>query len=501
MNQALPFPSRSQPAPVLSAGSIALSLVFCCATFGGCDWEQNPPPAPRVNQVIPPLVIVATGDTDGRLTATSCGVARPGGVASRAALLESLPAGSNPIVLEAGGAASGDLAADRVTWEYLLRAEQSLGTSAHNLGREELMLPPDRLAELAKKTQIPWVSSNTKTAANRSSECYLTEPLRVVERGSAKVVILGVVSPRAATDIVKIEAPERALQTVLADYGWQKKRPAALIILADLDADEIGPLRGSLPPQALIINRGALPKDLANPFDKNSQRVAVTNVTAAGEGAVVAELDLNTLSPNDEVARWKVATHPLTARGENPEFTPLLAAYQRELAHGEFTAHDSVWATRRGMATPPLKPNQAARTGALAFAGSQHCRACHTMTSMHCDSSPHAAAWQALVDRGQQHEARCQRCHTTGFNSGDQPGLAQGFVSARLTPQHRAVNCEACHGPSAAHTLEPMIPTPWVAKESCAQCHNAEHSPGFATEPAWQRIQHPPQPAADEPSF
>lgn len=489
MNLTQQQPTRSQPAPILSAGSIALSLLVCCAaTMTGCGWEQVPAPAPRANPMLPTLVIVATGDTGGRLTATNCGVARPGGVDRRAALLEALPAGSNPIVLEAGGAASGDLPADRVTWEYLLRAEQALGTAAHNLGREELALAPELLAKLAIETQIPWVSSNTKTAAQnksgaqKSGECYLSEPLRVVERGTATVVILGVVSPRAATAQVLVEEPASAIRTVLADYGWQQKRPAALIVLADLDADEIAPLRESLPPQTLLINRGKIAPEGDTPASHKSRRVALAQVPAAGEGAVVAEFDLNAVSPNDELAAWTVATPLLDGRGQNPEFTPLLAAYQRELAQGDFTAHDSTWA---------------ARTGALAFAGSQHCRACHTTIAMQCDSAPHTAAWQALVDRGQQHEARCQRCHTTGFNSGDQPGLAVGFVSARQTPQFTSVHCEACHGPSAAHTLEPMIPTPWVAKQSCTQCHDAEHSPGFETEAAWLRIHHPPPAAAD----
>jgi hypothetical protein len=462
------------------------------------------------------LVIVATGDTGGRLTATNCGVARPGGVARRAALLEALPPGSNPIVLEAGGAAAGNLRADRVMWEYLLRAEQALGTAAHNLGREELALTPELLEKLAKETQVPWVSSNAKTAAPQkmgeqelaeqkpegpksaespSSERYLCEPLRVVERGTATVVILGVVSPRAATSEVLIEEPAKAVRTVLADYGWLEKRPAAIVVLADLDADEIGPLRESLPPQTLLINRGMI-AEKDNKAPPTARLVAVTSVPAAGEGAVVAELDLNALSPNDEFAQWTVST-PLLNGQPSPEFTPLLAAYQRELAQGEFTAHDSTWAARRGQMIAPLKPTPAARSGVLAYAGSQHCRACHTTISMHCDTAPHMAAWQALVDRGQQHEARCQRCHTTGFNSGDQPGLARGFVSARQTPQFTAVSCEACHGPSAAHVLEPMTPTPWVAKQSCAQCHDAEHSPGFEVDAAWLRIHHPPQPGAE----
>jgi hypothetical protein len=329
----------------------------------------------------------------------------------------------------------------------------------------------------------------------KANDCYLTEPLRVVERGSATVVILGVVSPRVTREGIVIEEPAQAVRTVLADYGWQQKRPSAIVVLADLDADEIEPLATSLPPQTLLINRGAI----ANAEKRMPRRVSITRTPAAGEGAVVAELNLNAVSANDEPSQWTVTTPLLNAAGQHPEFTPLLAAYQRELAQGDFTAHDSTWAARRGLMPAPLKELMAARTGALAFAGSQHCRACHTTIAMQCDSAAHATAWQALVDRGQQNEARCQRCHTTGFNSGDQPGLARGFISTRQTPQFTSVSCEACHGPSAAHALEPMIPTPWVAKQSCTQCHDAEHSPGFEVNAAWQRIHHPPLPGGDTP--
>ena len=52
--------------------------------------------------------------------------------------------------------------------------------------------------------------------------------------------------------------------------------------------------------------------------------------------------------------------------------------------------------------------------------------------------------------RGKTHDSECLACHTTGY------GEPSGFESIETTPDLVGVQCEACHGPGEAHSLNPQ---------------------------------------------
>ncbi len=76
--------------------------------------------------------------------------------------------------------------------------------------------------------------------------------------------------------------------------------------------------------------------------------------------------------------------------------------------------------------------------------------------------------------REKEYDESCVGCHVTGFR---QPG---GSVTANHNNLAN-VQCEACHGPGAAHieeeTRAQIVRAP--GPSLCLQCHPPEHSPLF----------------------
>gem|GEM_PF-529179 len=373
------------------------------------------------------------------------------------------------LLVEAGGAASGSLPYDLTALEFILRGEAALGTAAHNLARDEAALPVAVIRDLAARTNIPWVSSNLRLPTGE----YLCEPLRVVERGGRRAVILGVLSPDWVLPGLKADDPAAAIRTVLEQYGWQDRRPDALVVLADLQLHEARALAAALPPDALLILRdpGKPSPDSADVLT-DIPGCATVRVCAQGSGLVQATRGAKTNA-------WECQTLLLDERYSADEWQAAHAVnFQRELAQRDFSAGESRFGAVAAEDAAFTQPNP------RHYAGSQSCRACHQAEALAWAMSPHARAWQMLVDRGQQFDSRCQSCHTTGF------GRPAGFAGARSGTELTAVHCEACHGPAQLHAVDPRVPTPHVAKESCVQCHNAEANPGFQYDPAWLRIMH-----------
>ena len=137
------------------------------------------------------------------------------------------------------------------------------------------------------------------------------------------------------------------------------------------------------------------------------------------------------------------------------------------------------------------------------FVGSETCKECHRKTTRSWGKTKMALAFEILKP-GERKEAKlkfkldpqkdytqeekCLPCHTTGYGK---PG---GFVSAKETPLHLGVGCEACHGPGSLYNpimeirgriykLDELIEVGLIpqAMTTCRDCHNTD-SPTFTKE-------------------
>jgi len=126
----------------------------------------------------------------------------------------------------------------------------------------------------------------------------------------------------------------------------------------------------------------------------------------------------------------------------------------------------------------PLYSAQGGEPEKLKFVGDAKCKMCHNMASSgkywdDWSQSKHAKAF-SLLKGDEQKDAKCLKCHTTGFG---EPG---GFTDLEKTPKMVNVQCEMCHGPgekhAVAHKKENPIPHSWKPEEkTCVKCHNKDN--------------------------
>ena len=145
----------------------------------------------------------------------------------------------------------------------------------------------------------------------------------------------------------------------------------------------------------------------------------------------------------------------------------------------------------------------AAPAATHAYVGSKACKTCH-MGDKNGKiwetwlASKHANALSVLDSaKGERADAKCLKCHTTGF--GTDTGFKTGAdADAQVLA---AVGCEACHGAGADYKSMKTMKDKTAAlaagmvvpnEETCKKCHNAE-SPtfkGFDFAEMYKKIEH-----------
>ncbi len=148
------------------------------------------------------------------------------------------------------------------------------------------------------------------------------------------------------------------------------------------------------------------------------------------------------------------------------------------------------------------------------YVGSEKCAKCHKSAFKIWAKTPHAQAYQTLVDAKRpslrQYDPECIVCHTVGF------GYQTGFTTADKTPLLLNVGCESCHGPGSEHVKNKDaqvwhgLMNPWKAPANetpaakdkrllrvdlfCQKCHDIDNDVtwahgGFGKK--WPKIAHP----------
>ena len=124
----------------------------------------------------------------------------------------------------------------------------------------------------------------------------------------------------------------------------------------------------------------------------------------------------------------------------------------------------------------PLFADQALEKRNTEYISANTCQSCHEQEYLQWSATRHAFAYQTLLKKERYFDPSCVSCHTTGF------GYTTGFQIGDQHSTLKGVQCETCHGPGKQHAGNPKKSNIRSGKDTslCLQCHDAEHSPGFA---------------------
>ena len=126
--------------------------------------------------------------------------------------------------------------------------------------------------------------------------------------------------------------------------------------------------------------------------------------------------------------------------------------------------------------TPLFADQHLERDQQNGYVSAMACQQCHEQEYLQWSATRHAFAYQTLMKKERYFDAGCVSCHTTGF------GYPTGFHIADSDARLEGVQCETCHGPGKRHVGNPKESNIRSGADTslCLQCHDPEHSPGFA---------------------
>ena len=369
-----------------------------------------------------------------------------------------------------------------------------------------------------------------RLAANLTSAPVI-EPSRMVEVGSIKIGILGVVDPDLARgvglvatepvpatqlEVKRLRAAGAEVVILLAPVGRQLARNLARMVGADIvvvgknvgdgmaKAERVGDAFLVAPAAELqrvgrleIVLRG---KERRSPLDS-----LVDAGGAAQAKARLAELDHDIARIEADLARWRKDT------STDPAFVEAKIRQRDELKAERARLGDGKWrppatgsyltntlvpiqrtlprdralsaSMRRldraiGEANlrvaeppPPAGPERAY------YVGGEKCVSCHKAAARFWQTTVHAHAWKTLVDVGKEAHDDCVSCHVTGYGE-------VGGSSLVYTHGLENIQCEVCHGPGSIHIDNRGKETPFAGRTKtsesvCLHCHNEKHSDTF----------------------
>lgn len=459
----------------------------------------------------------------GQLEPCGCNSDPMGDLARTVALVEKARAGGTPVLFFDGGSTlyehekmeEAQLAHEKLKAGTLLELMRTkLQVSALGVGPFDL---PGGAAEVKPARQAVNLPAGNRVPV---------EPPKVLDAGTVKVGVFGLVSAEGAGDPVaaagtavadlrgkgaqvvvalahmkREEAVKAARKMKGVDFvlvGQKAPEPGQVSDVALQAGDawvfqpgnrgqvisriEIGVRGGGVPftdaggePRVAVVE-----KRLAHARDALARAEKDTSADAAfvkEKKAEVAEIEM-------ELASWKAKPLQLPAHGS--WFTLEQVRIRKQLAcDAEAVAAKRAFDRASGeanvAAVKAKGPPPAPAKGEAGYVGMEECSMCHQAAVEFWKTTVHAKAWKTLVDLGKDRSFDCVSCHVTGW---EKPGGSNLAFNETL----RDVQCENCHGPGSLHVAangkekkSSMVRAPAV--EVCVKCHQPEHSDTFDFEP------------------
>ncbi len=446
------------------------------------DWPQ------------PALAVVISGRQDGYLEPCGCaGLDRmKGGMSRRHALFRELrdERGWPTVGLDVGGIARGYGKQAELKFHLMVDAMRTAGYDAVTFGPEDLRLPT---AELLAVAAGPGDGSSMFLSANVGLFGFgtgLTATHRILEQAGVKLAVTGVLGAEYQKEVHNPEIELADAEAALAKLVPNLEAADFQVLLAHATVAETEALARRFPVFDIAVTAGGAAEPPVQARKIEGTDTLLIEVGEKGMDAIV--LGLYGDPPNT----WRYQRVPLDARfPQSPEMQMLLTAYQHQLESLGFS----------GLGIRAVPHPLRATHGELI--GSQRCEVCHEPAYRQWRRTPHARAYQSLVeaDPPRQFDPECISCHVVGWHPTEYFPYEGGYTSIDETPHLTGVGCESCHGPGGNHlqaemhgTAEEqerhrklMVITRQESRDGqCATCHDLDNSPDFDFDLYWPGVEH-----------
>jgi 2',3'-cyclic-nucleotide 2'-phosphodiesterase (5'-nucleotidase family) len=303
-------------------------------------------------------------------------------------------------------------------------------------------------------------------------------PYRVIEREGVRFGVIAILSPALKSEKALSEAGDvealtyvvKAPRPILADLiPAVRKKSDFVVLLAHMSKTELGETIAGLERiDMVILGHSAKPQVTAEPTPVEDTPVYMASHQGQYLGRAVFTFGKDkrvTGSVNEiRLLDSTVKDDPETIRLVK-EFEEENRKLQKELFVKEQLQTES--------------------GGPETYLGLGNCQRCHSSEFEAYTTTRHAAAYATLSAVFMQRDSGCIPCHSTGY--GELGGFG-GIRSRGARLDLVDVQCEACHGPGAAHSRDGAYLK--TARESCVGCHTAEQDPEFDFKKAWEQIAH-----------
>ena len=338
-----------------------------------------------------------------------------------------------------------------------------MGVDAVNVADSDLGNSPDRLLGLGGQTPFPLLSANIAGSDGGRPPFQASV---TIAAGNYTVGVVGLAGEGGRSWVTADGRQLRTTDPVAAARPLVERLAAEadlVVLLAHVEQRRIDALIAELPGVDIVLGADGFS---STPTERRVGDAAVAFGGRQGKQLGVIEVSL------DEQHQIASLSHRLvTMSVDLPEAEEIVAIVGR--ANARMQADDD-----------EAKADRLAAINAD-YVGYASCRGCHSEAHEVWRRSAHYDAFSPLISAQRVADGACLACHTTGYGDG-------GFIDLELTPRMVAVQCEACHGPGAAHTREPSAPGTLrpAGREACIRCHDAGNSPNFDFEAYWAPIAH-----------
>jgi cytochrome c554/c'-like protein len=442
------------------AGVFTLLVFFATA----CGKNSSPP--------FLDLPIYFTCDTHGRLEPCGCFVGQFGGLTRLKTVLDAeAPAGA--LRVDVGDAAAGREDYDLIEYGYMLRAFAAMNYDVLNIGAREAQFSAAQLRDLKANSPTPIISANL---LDKNSRQPIFDSYRIVQRGGFRVAIIGVLDPRAEENPGAGLAVGEMESAVERSLGELRGKADLIVLLAFADEAALGRLAQEFY-ECKVILGGKVSQPAQELGHQN--RSVIYFVTNESRALGILRLRLARSGALEVTGNEIRLLHDQIPQAD--AFHQLMQGYRDEIRHARLAVDDPN--TVGADAVPGVRT-------VASYAGTEKCLACHPSAAAVWKDSPHARAFETLMEPKADADPKCIGCHTIGF--GRFSGYRREFGAAKLAN----VGCESCHGPGSLHmrqregdstvnfTFRPL------GAGDCAKCHYGEFSRPFNWDQFWPAIKH-----------